>query len=151
MADKITREIIVKGDPQDVFNTWANFENFPMFMHYIKAVAMTGDRTSHWVMEGPLGKRIEWDAETTTFEPFTRIGWNSKQLSDLKTSGQVTFNPLPHGETQITVTLHYDPPAGWAGDLVADLFGNPEGKLEADLRNFKAYIEGMPERTRRPD
>jgi len=151
MPEKITQEIIVKADPQDAFNAWANFENFPKFMRYIKAVVMIDERTSHWVMEGPLGRRVEWDAETTTMEPFSRIAWNSKQLSDMKTSGQVTFSPLSHGETQITVTLHYDPPAGWAGDVIAELFGNPEGKLNADLRNFKAYIEGMPERTRRSD
>jgi hypothetical protein len=30
---------------------------------------------------------------------------------------------------------------------VEKLFANPEKQLEEDLENFKAYIEGMPERT----
>lgn len=147
MADQITRTIIVKAPAEAAYRAWENFENFPLFMTYIKSVHMTGDRTSHWVMQGLLGKKLEWDAETTRLEPGKRIAWNSKRDSSLKTSGQVTFNQLPDGDTEVTVTLHYDPPAGWAGDLVAELFGNPEKKLEADLGNFKAYIEGMPDRT----
>ncbi len=148
MADQVTRQIIVKADSMDAYEAWGNFQNFPIFMRYIKSVTMNGDGTSHWVMDGPLGKRVEWGAETTRMDPGRRIGWNSKDHSSLKTSGQVTFTPLPKGETQITVTMHYDPPAGWPGDFVASIFGNPEGKLEADLKNFKAYIEGRPEDTR---
>ncbi len=150
MADQVTRNIIVKAPVEAAFQAWANFENFPSFMHYIKSVALIGDRTSHWVMQGPLGREVEWDAEVTRFEPNKRIAWNSKQNSPLKTSGQVLFNPLPNEETDITITLHYDPPKGMAVDVVAALFGNPEGKLEADLRNFKAYIEGDTSRTNRP-
>jgi uncharacterized membrane protein len=149
MADTVTKHIIVKASIEQAYQAWEDFENFPQFMHYIHSVKKLDGTTSHWVMEGPLGRRVEWDAETTRLEPNKRIAWNSKQNSSLKTSGQVTFNPLSNNETDITVSLHYDPPAGLAGDLVADLFGDPEGKLAADLRNFKAYIEGMPERTNR--
>ncbi|MCZ7573692.1 MAG: SRPBCC family protein [Ardenticatenaceae bacterium] len=146
MQDQVTKSIIVKGDAADVYRLWANFENFPNFMKYIKSVTKTSDRTSHWVMEGPLGRKVEWDAETTRLEENKRVAWNSTS-GDIKTSGQVTFNPLPHGETQVTVILQYVPSAGMAGKIVAELFGDPEGKLADDLRNFKAYTEGMPERT----
>ncbi len=150
MAGTVTKHIIVRANVSQAFQAWANFENFPYFMHYIKRVTRLDDGLSHWVMEGPLGRRVEWDAETTRMEPNQRIAWNSKQNSPLKTSGQVTFTPLGDNETDIMVTLHYDPPAGLAGDVVAELFGDPEGKLEADLKNFKSYIEDMPERTNRP-
>lgn len=143
MVDQVSKMIIVKADVNTAFEAWANFENFPHFMHYIKSVTRTGDNSSHWVMKGPVGTQVEWDAETTRMEPGQRIAWNSKHNSALKTSGQVTFTPLPHDETQITVTLHYEPPAGWPGDVVTSLFGDPEGKLEADLNNFKNYIEGQ--------
>jgi len=147
MPDQVTRDIIVKADVNEVYNTWANFENFPHFMKNIKSITKTGDRTSHWVMEGPLGKDLEWDAETTKLEPNKRIGWNSRDGGDIKTSGQVTFNQLPNGQTQITVTLQYVPPAGKLGELVANLFSHPEKRLEEDLNNFKAYIEGTHSRT----
>jgi uncharacterized membrane protein len=146
MADTVTRHIIVKANVDQAYQVWSNFENFPQFMRYIKSVTRTDSSNSHWVMEGPLGRLVEGDAETTRLEPNQRIAWNSKQNSALKTSGQVTFMPLGDQETDITVSLHYDPPAGWTCDLVTDLFGDPEGKLFADLQNLKAFIEGMPER-----
>lgn len=137
---QVTRSIIVKGSTADVYKVWANFENFPQFMQHIKSIRKTGDDLSHWVMEGPLGSRIEWDAKTTRAEENKRIGWNSIQ-GDIKTSGQVTFNGLPDNQTEVTVMLQYIPPAGMAGAAVAELFGNPEGKLDEDLRNFKRFIE----------
>jgi uncharacterized membrane protein len=147
MADTVTQHVIVKASPDQAYRAWADFENFPQFMHYIQSVTRVNDKTSHWVMQGPLGRRVEWDAETTRLEPNQRIAWNSKRNSAMKMSGQVTFAPLGREETDITVSLHYDPPAGMAGDVVAELFDDPAGKLTADLRNFKAFIEGMPERT----
>src|SRR5690242_1526311 len=128
MADTVTQHVIVKASVDQAYQAWVNFENFPQFMHYIHSVKKLDEKTSHWVMKGPLGRRVEWDAETTRLEPNKRIAWNSKANSPLKTSGQVTFNSLSNNETDITVSLHYDPPAGLAGDLVADLFGDPEGK-----------------------
>jgi uncharacterized membrane protein len=147
MADQVTKSIIVKANVPDVFNIWANFENFPHFMKYIKSIRKTGDRTSHWVMEGPLGKDLEWDAETTKLEANKRIGWNSRDDGDIKTSGQVTFNQLPQGQTEITVTLQYVPPAGAVGEFIAKLFSDPEKRLEEDLHNFKTYVEGTHSRT----
>jgi len=147
MADQVTKNIIVKSSVDDVYAIWADFEQFPRFMTYIKSITKTGDRTSHWVMEGPLGKDLAWDAETTKLDPNQRIAWNSRDGGDIKTSGQVTFHALPQGQTDITVTLQYVPPAGKLGEVVANLFSNPEKQLEEDLQNFKAYVEGTHSRT----
>lgn len=148
MTEQVTRTIIVKADADRAFQAWENFENFPMFMEHVKSVRMIGPKTSHWEVEGPLGKTVEWDAETTTVDVNKRIAWNTKDSedSDVTTSGQVSFNSLPHGETEVTVTLQYKPQAGVAGNLVAKLFANPEKQLEEDLQNFKKYIEGMQDR-----
>lgn len=146
MADRVTNSVIVKGSVSEIFNLWANFENFPYFMKHIKSVTKTGERMSHWVMEGPLGKTLEWDAKTTTLEENKRIAWSSTD-GNVKTSGQVSFNELSNRETEVTVILHYDPPAGKLGDAFVSLFSDPEKRMEEDLRNFKAYAEGMHERT----
>lgn len=142
MAQQITRSILVKADVGTCYQIWSNFENFPNFMHNIKSVTKTGANTSHWVMSGPLGVNIEWDAETTMNEPNTRIAWNSRGGSTITTSGQVTFNDMGNGDTEVTVMLQYVPPAGLAGEVVAELFGNPDGKLEEDLHRFKKVAEG---------
>ncbi len=147
MPEQVTRSIIVKGSMDKIYSIWADFQNFPHFMKYIRSIALTGDGTSHWVMSGPLGKTIEWNARITANDVNKRIAWSSTD-GDIKTSGQVTFNNLPHDETEVTVTMQYIPPAGKAGAMVADVFSNPEKMLEQDLANFKAYAEGMHDRIR---
>lgn len=144
MEDKFTKNIIVKADVYEVYNAWANFENFPHFMKDIKSVEMTGGKTSHWEMKGPLGVTVAWDAETTENDPGKRIGWSTKDREDgnLTTSGQVTFLQLADRQTQITATVQYVTRAGLPGDVVARLFSNPEKQLEEDLVSFKQYIEG---------
>jgi uncharacterized membrane protein len=142
ITQPVTKSIIVKADLERVYNAWADFENFPHFMENIKSVVKTGERTSHWVMEGPFSMHIEWDAETTRLEKNKRIAWNSiTGEGRIKTSGQVTFNALPNEEVEVTATLRYVPPAGLAGEIAAELFGDPEGRLVTALRNFKHYIE----------
>lgn len=142
MAEQTTKSMIVGAPAAEVFATWANFENFPHFMNHIKSVTRTGERTTRWVAEGPLGRDVEWEAETTRYEPGKRIGWHSMADSPIRTSGQVTFNELPNGQTEVTVTLQYVAPGGAAGEKLAHLLANPEEMLEEDLRNFKAYVEG---------
>ena len=148
MSKQITKSIIVKADVPDVYELWANFENFPHFMKNIKSVRQTGDKTSEWTMAGPLGTKLTWNAELTRVEENKRIGWSTKDNKGLvTTSGQVTFNDLTLEETEVTVILQYAPVAGKAGEAVAELLANPEKQLEEDLRNFKAFAEGMYDRT----
>jgi len=148
MGKQVTKLIIVKAPLPAVYKLWADFENFPRFMKYIKSVTPTGPNSSHWVMQGPLGVNIDWNAETTRQEENKRIAWSSKDSKGVITiSGQVTFNSLPQGETEITVTVQYVVPAGKAGEAIAGLFSNPEERLTEDLRNFKAIAEGMPHRS----
>ncbi len=143
MTNPVTKSIIVGGAPSDIYAVWSNFAMFPQFMKYIEEVTITGANRSHWKMKGPLGYNAEWDAETTRMETDKRIAWRSIDSDDtnVKTSGQVTFNELPNNQTEVTVTMLYVPPAGIAGEIVAALFANPEGRLEHDLENFKRFVE----------
>ena len=139
MANQTTRSVQVSGDPEEVFAAWADLESFPEFIDRLKSVTRTGPNTTHWVAQGPMGMEVEWDAETTKFEPGKRIAWNSQHSSDVRTSGQVTFNALPGGLTDVTVTFQHatENLKGKAGSLLA----NVEGVLEEALRQFKAHVE----------
>jgi uncharacterized membrane protein len=142
MSTQVTQSITVDRNVSEVYQLWANFENFPKFMEHIESVTKTGDRTSHWAMSGPLGILFSWDVETTTREENEKIAWNSKdKMGDVKTSGQVHFEPVSGDQTEVEVTLKYVPPAGVVGDVAADLIANPEGRLAEDLQNFKEYAE----------
>ncbi|MBE2236960.1 MAG: SRPBCC family protein [Caldilineaceae bacterium] len=145
MSDLITKSITVKKSPAELYRIWSNFEQFPNFMQHIKSIRDTGAGRSHWVMDGPMGANLEWDAKVTEMEPNKRIAWRSidddSSDANMKTSGQVTFNGLSNNETEVTVTIKYAPPAGVLGEVGAALFADPEGDLVDDLRNFKAYAE----------
>ncbi len=150
MPDKFTQSIVVLGNVSDLYRMWANLENLPRFMHDLESVTMIDERTSHWVMKGPLGADIEWDAVTTRMDENERIAWNSKDNSAVTTSGQVTFRAMSTNETEVTVTLQYTAPAGTAGQAVASLFAHPEKRVREDLERFKRYVETTADRIRGP-
>lgn len=149
MAETFTRTTIIKGETPHVYRLWTDFEKFPEFMQNVVSVERTGELTSRWTVEGPLGRPIVWEAKTTRIEPNRRIAWKSLH-GDIKTSGQVTFTDLPGGETQVTLTVQFVPPAGKAGDLIARMIGQAEEKVTAELGNFKKFAEGMYERLPHP-
>jgi len=140
MQNQVNKNIIVKGEAKDLYPIWADFENLPDFMEPIKEVKKTGDRTTHWVVEGPFGQNIEWDAETTTLEKNKRIAWNSIG-GDIKTTGQVTFTELPNEQTQVSVTLQYVTDEKVSPVIASNLLDNPEDHLMKSLRSFKKYVE----------
>ena len=142
MAEQATKSITVGAGVDEVFEAWSNFENFPNFMKNIKSVEKRPDGSTHWTMDGPLGKSIEWDAETTMFEPGKRIAWRSREGSTIKTSGQVTFAELGTGQTQVNLTIQWVVPARKGGEALAGFLTDPEKRLEEDLYNFKTYVEG---------
>jgi uncharacterized membrane protein len=145
VADNISHSIVVQAMLPDVYQLWANFENVPLFMENIKSVRKTGERTSHWVMQGPLGTEWEWEAETTRLDENERIAWNSKDNSDIKTSGQVTFREVGPNETEVSVLMHYAPPDGVAGAL-AELLADPDRRVRQDLERFKRFVESTSDR-----
>ncbi len=151
MADQIQASIVVQGMLPDVYQVWATFENFPRFMRNLKSVTVTGDGTSHWVAAGPLGTAVEWDAVTTALEPNRRIAWASVPGSQVNTTGEVRFREVGPNQTEITVAMAYDVPAGGATELVANLMANPEGQVRDALRAFKDYIESTTDRLRDED
>jgi uncharacterized membrane protein len=143
MTQQITKSIIVKTNVTQAYGLWSNVENFPRFMEHIKLVEKVGPTTSRWIMAGPAGMQIDWQAELTRQELNKRLAWSSKDHKGLiTTSGQVTFNALSDNETEITVVMSYTVPGGKVGEVVADWFTNPEERLTADLRRFKALAEG---------
>lgn len=148
MTKKVTKSIIVKGAASDLFDLWTNFENFPHFMSNVKSVKKQTDKISEWTVSGPVGASVTWTAELTRLEENKRIAWSTKDHSGaVTTSGQVTFTKLPEDETEVTVTFNYAPAGGKVGEVLAEWLANPDERLEADLRNFKQFAEGMYDRT----
>ena len=142
MAQQVEGSIEAQAPVQTVYEYWRNLENLPSFMSNIEEVRSTGPDTTHWVVKGPLGTRMEFDARTTQNEPNSAIGWNTVD-GDVQTSGQVRFQELGPDRTRIDVTMNYaDPPGGKVGEAASKAIANPKLMMEQDLRNFRDIIEG---------
>jgi uncharacterized membrane protein len=123
-----------------VYAYWRDFSHFPSFMPDVKQVQVTGPTTSHWVVSGPLGRTVEWDAEITEDIPNQRIAWKSIGDSDVDNAGAVRFDDRG-GTTNIEVSLEYAPPGGKAGELVAELVKDPDKQVERAVENFRKVVE----------
>ena len=139
----IGRSVTIDRPRAELYQFWRQFENLPRFMHNIRSVEVADGGRSHWIVEAPAGKTVEWDSEITADEPAQLIAWRSLEGASVRNSGQVEFRDSPDGRgTVVTVTLTYDPPGGSLGQLIAKLF-QKEPKIQArqDLRRFKQLME----------
>src|SRR5215211_6124253 len=141
MAQRVNETIEVEAPVEDIFRYWSNFENFPNFMSNVEEVTISAKDTSHWRVKGPLGKSVEFHAKTTEMNPNRGIGWNTVD-GEVMTSGEVRFEEIAPGRTQVDVTMNYaDPPGGAVGETVANVLSNPKRSLTEDLQNFARIVE----------
>lgn len=126
-----------------VYQFWRDFSNLPRVMKHVISIDVQSDKRSHWVAEGPLGKRAEWDSEIHNEIPDELIAWRSLPGADVASAGSVHFKDAPGGRgTEVIVKLQYDAPTGLLGATVAKLFGSdPETEIESDLFRLKQYLE----------
>lgn len=140
---RVEQKIEVTRAPAQVYGYWRNLENLPNFMPHVKSVEQRGLGIYHWMVEGPAGTRIEWDAEIINEHPGQLLAWQTLGGSDVEHAGTVRFTPINNGQgTIVSVVMQYEPPMGGVGATVARLFREaPEQQLSADLLRFKELIE----------
>ena len=142
----IQKTLFVGAPVERVYDFWTDYENFPRFMTNVREVQDLGGGRSHWVVSGPGGVPIEWDSVLTEQVPRETIAWRSRPGSMLENAGAVRFTPEGEG-TRVDLRLCYNPPAGGAGQAVAELLGaDPRAKLNEDLGRLKTLLEGANRR-----
>jgi len=148
------RAVVTIQQPiEELYRFWRDFSNLPRIIRHL-ALVSTRDGRSHWVVRGPMGLRLEWDAEVTEDRPNERIAWRSLQVSDVWHAGIVEFHPAPADRgTEVRATLEYRVPGGRLGSALLKAVGEePSQQLQGDLRRFKqimeagevATVEGQP-------
>ena len=137
--------IDIAAAPDVVFDVWSRYENFPHFMSHVTEVRDLGENRSHWIVQGPGGIDVEWNAVLTSAERPHRLAWHSEPDASVDHEGTVLLEPLGEG-TRATVRMSWRPPAGSAGKALAVLTGtDPQSALEDDLYRMKEFIErGLP-------
>jgi uncharacterized membrane protein len=140
-AVDIQKTLYIDAPVDQVYAFWSNYENFPLFMSHVREVEDLGGGRSHWSVSGPGGLPIEWNAVLTQQIPNEVIAWRSESGSMLENAGVIRFAVASHG-TRVNLRFCYHPPAGGAGQAVAELLGtDPRGKLNEDLGRMKALLE----------
>jgi uncharacterized membrane protein len=139
----VGRSVTIDRQREELYAFWRDFKNLPQFMHSVHSVTIQDRTRSHWIIEAPAGKTVEWDSQITHDEPGRLIAWQSLEGASVRNSGRVEFLDSPDGRgTVVRVTLTYDPPAGAVGKLVAKLFQkDPKVQARQDLRRFKQLME----------
>jgi uncharacterized membrane protein len=142
-AVSLRRSIIVNRPASELYQMWRNLEGLPKFMSHLLSVKNGEGNRSRWVARGPGASRIEWDAQIEEERLHEMISWRSLPNADVESTGSVRFEPATGGRgTVVRVEMHYRPPAGKAGALVAKLLGqSPEKQIAVDLLRFKQMAE----------
>jgi uncharacterized membrane protein len=139
---KVDKSVDIGRSAMELYHFWHQLTNLPEVMPHVVSVTLQDSR-SHWVIAGPAGRQVEWDAEFINEKPGELISWQSLPGSEVQSAGSVRFDPIGDGQsTRVRVVLEYLPPAGKAGAFLAHLLGSaPDQQLETDLRRFKERME----------
>jgi uncharacterized membrane protein len=140
---QVSKSVTINRSVSDVYQFWRDLANLPRFMAHVESVTVAGGSRSHWVVKGPAGKNVEWDAEIVEERPGELIAWRSLPGGTITNGGSVRFTQAPADRgTEIHVQLEYEAAAGKAGELIATLFGEePKQQLTDDLRRLKQVLE----------
>lgn len=138
----IQKTMTINAPIEQVYAFWSQPENFPRFMRHIREVRPLGEGRSHWVVSGPGGVVVEWDAVITRTLKNELISWKSVPGATVANTGTVHLQENPDGSTRVHLQMCYHPPAGMVGHAVATLFGaDPKQSMDDDLARMKLLIQ----------
>jgi uncharacterized membrane protein len=127
---------------EQVFEFSESLKNFRLVMSHVQKVTSGEDGQSHWVVEGPDGIPVDWDAVITKRVPNRVLAWKTGPNSSVAHVGFVKFQPVPQGGTRPHITMSYNRVAGVVGHVVAALFRlDPKSAMDTDLVRLKSLLE----------
>jgi uncharacterized membrane protein len=139
---RVRESVTIVRPVEELYGLWRDLSKLPELLPHIERIDLLPEGRSHWVVRGPAGLRLEWDAETINDIPNELIAWRSVEGADVVSAGSVRFTPVRRGGVEVRVHLQYAPPAGKAGMWAATLLGaNPARQIREDLRRLKQTLE----------
>ena len=143
----IQKTINIAAPVDNVFRYLTQWERWPEWMSHVREVraagvpGTVGERT-RWVVDGPAGAPIAWDAEVTRFMPNEVVAWKTVEGAPVRHAGTLRFSQTANGGTRVHVQMSYNPPLGAVGHTVATIFGrDPKRQMDDDLARLKTTIE----------
>ena len=142
----IDKAIDINAPVAQVYKFWQNFENFAEFIGSVESITRTGERTSPWVVRGPLRTKVEFDALTTENIENQSIKWHSthadNEVEEVKSEGSLTFKEHG-GMTNVQLIFSYSLPNAVANKVAETMnaLGFPQKDFDKGLETIKAKIE----------
>lgn len=139
----VSRTVTINRPRLELYEFWRDLRNLPRFMENIRSITVTDGNRSHWTVEAPGGRDVQWDSVLTEDKPGSLLAWESVEGSSIRNAGRIEFKDSTNGRgTVVTATIVYDPPGGNLGRMVAKLFEKePNIQVRRDLRRFKQLME----------
>ena len=140
-AYRIDHEIEVYASLADCYREWMDFERYPEFVEYVKAVRRKGaPNVWHWEIQGPEGKQFFWDVQIDGGPHTNRsISWHTVRDADIVHAGAVTFHPVGNDKTRVHFVMEFKP----ADESLrgAHLHRLANVRTEQGLHHFKSRME----------
>src|ERR1700761_5783654 len=85
----IGRTVTINRPRQELYEFWRDLRNLPRFMENIYSITVGDDNRSHWVVQAPGDREVEWDAVVTEDHAGSVLAWESTEGADVRNSGRV--------------------------------------------------------------
>ncbi|MCO5170136.1 MAG: SRPBCC family protein [Planctomycetes bacterium] len=142
-AVSLTKSIFIEAPVEEVFAFWRRLEDFPRFMEHVLQVHPSEREPgrSHWVVEGPGGVPVSFDAVVTRLVDDEVFAWRTVPNPVVEHTGIIHFVPEGDG-TRLHIHLSYTPPLGALGHAALCLLGSdPRSRMDDDLMRMKSLVE----------
>lgn len=144
-AVDLQKTVTIHAPADRVFAFVTEWERWPQWMSHVREVSgrgtVRGRERTHWVVDGPLGVPVSWDAITTGIVPNEEIAWKTEDGAAVAHAGVIRLVPVDDA-TRLELRMSYNPPAGVLGHAVAASFGrDPKRQMDDDLARLKTTIE----------
>jgi uncharacterized membrane protein/uncharacterized protein YwbE len=141
-AIDLHKTIEIAAPLHDVFEFFRHIERFPRVMQHVREVEPLSDNRSRWVVDGPAGLPVAWEAEITRLEEDHALGWKTIDGATVRHAGVLHFEEIAPNLTRVDMRMSYNPPAGALGHAVASIFHrDPKHELQAELLRVKSLLE----------
>jgi uncharacterized membrane protein len=139
----VQKTTVVHAPIHKVFDLWSQFENYPRFMRHVRDIDIEiGGRKTRWIVDGPAGTTLHFEAETIELEPDRVIAWRTLPGQQIEHEGRVRFEEIDSGTTRVTVRMTYRPPGGVLGHAIAHILGwDPKSRIDDDFVRLKSLLE----------
>lgn len=139
----IKQSLTINRSPEEVYAFWRDLENLARYMPNVRSVQRHGHGRSHWVVKGPRGTVLKWDAQIAFERANEMIAWHTLPGGNVAHRGYVQFTPSSDNRSvEVQVALEYWPPGGEIGRLLGSLLSNvAEQRVYEQMCCFKNILE----------